>query len=136
MKPAYAVYALQVEWTWDHANDEIATFTVEGTEGCRYEPEFERLLDPEFPKHRKEAMLDDLRAIAAALGRGTAGDSKIVRLYRVEDTVGMLNGGQPDAAFKAGRLAVVQMTLRPICSFDAEGQPVPLQAAATDQPTA
>ncbi len=134
MKPAYAMYLLQVEWTWDHSNTEFATITVEGREGCRYEPEFERLLDPDFPQVRKSGMIEELNAVAQAVARGTPGSCRVVRLYRIEDAVGILNGGQPNGAFAAGSLAVMQMTLRPVCEFDSEGAPIAPKGQSVELP--
>jgi hypothetical protein len=127
MKPAYAVYVLEVEWSWDHSNREFATLTVEGTEGNRYEPEFEKLLDPTFPPERKVSMLDELRRVTSALNRSAMGEARMRCLYRVTDYDGVAVRPVHPAALDAGHAVMMQMWLQPICRFDADGAPVAAQ---------
>lgn len=124
MRPAYAVYLLEVQWVWDHANTAVATITVEGVEGERYDTEFERLTDPSLPPGQKEMMLAELRRVAAALNRSTMGEGRLVRLYRVEDYDGVIRIPPRPQDFQRGQSAELRLQLMPICSFDTEGNPV------------
>ena len=124
MRPAYAVYLLEVQWAWDHANTAVATITVEGVEGERYETEFERLTDPSLPSGQKKMMLAELKRLAAALNRSVMDAGRMMRLYRVEDYDGVIRLPPLPQDFQRGQLAELRLQLKPICSFDEEGNPV------------
>ena len=119
MRPLYDIYLLEVEWTWDHCNTELATLTVEGRAEARYEQGFDILGDPAASAVDKKIKVDELKEIAHALRRQNPhDDARLVRLYRVTDYV------RPNRE----RLEL-HMQLEPICEFDSEGNPFVLNAA-------
>ena len=126
MKPAYAVYVLEVKWVFDHHNTEIATLTVEGCEGSRWQPEYEVLGDPNVGHLMKHALLENLWRLARTLDRGL-GSVRMVRLYRVSDHEGITLRSPSSTDLAGGATAEISMKLVPICDFDEQGKPVPLQ---------
>ena len=126
MKPAYAMYVLEVQWVWDHHNTEIATLTVEGCEGSRWQLEFEALGDPNVGLVMKFVLLEDLKRLAKTLNRGVEA-ARMVRLYRVTDHEGITLRSPSSTDLAGGATAEISMKLAPICDFDELGNPVPLQ---------
>lgn len=128
MVPPYAMYLLEAVWVNDHYNREFATLTVEGREGQRYETGFEVLVDPEGDPGDKAAKLSELREVAHALRRHYGGShtasvipARLVCLYRIVD-----QGEMPWAGNSNSRLRELHMKLEPICTFDGDGNPVPI----------
>ncbi|MDE1970414.1 MAG: hypothetical protein KGI50_02430 [Patescibacteria group bacterium] len=120
MVPSYAIYVLESQWTWDHCNTEIATTTVEGREGQRYERELECLVDPHTDKSILRDILNDLKRIAQAQNKCAMNPAPcLVRLYRVIDYEGILCG-----SLHGGEAPTLSFKLKLICEFDREGNPV------------
>ena len=126
MRPPYAVYVLEVVWSWDHANTALVTLTIEGCEGSRYEPEFEQLVNPDFDSGHKASMLAELKRIAKTVQRSVVNSYRLEKLYRVEDYDGIIRFPQTKEPFLAGTSATLSMKLKPICAFDQDGNPVAL----------
>jgi len=120
MKPPYAVYLLESKWAWDHFNTEIATITVEGVEGERWQSELEKLIDPSCLLSERDSMLLNLKEIAKAQNNCVMDRTpQLVCLYRVVDSdpvLGLLYG--------RGNNATLKLTLQLICEFDSAGNPV------------
>lgn len=128
MKPLYAVYLLESQWSWDHANREFATITIEGKEGERYEKGFEELLNPECPIDVRKSMLEDLLKIARAQNKCAMTDAPhLVALYRVMDAGGILL-----SSLRRKNVENLDMNLKFICAFDSKNQPVAPPQEATE----
>lgn len=119
MKPAYAIYVLESEWTWDHFNRELATITVEGTEGHRYRQEFECIAESDCPERIKEKIVSELKDIAKSQNQCPMESTpRLIRLYRVIDHDGILLR-RP----RAGETPKLNFTMQIICEFDSHGNP-------------
>lgn len=118
MKPAYAIYVLESEWSWDHTNKEIATFTVEGIEGDRWQQELECLIDPLCPEDVKNGIMEDFKDIAKIQNKCRVNCTPhLLRLYRVVNCDGSIVQ-QPTSKRGAPQ---VNLTLKLICGFDRKG---------------
>ncbi len=128
MQPLYAIYLLESEWTWDHTNTEIATLTVEGAEGERWQKEFECLVDPLCPEHIKRSVVENLKTVATAQNNCQMDSTpRLVRLYRVTDYDGILRINP-----QKGESPKLNLTLKLICEFDCENYPlIPKEAIST-----
>lgn len=120
MRPAYAIYVLESEWSWDHTNREIATFTVEGVEGQRWQEEFECLIDPLCPEDTKQSIIRDFKDVAKMQNKCQMSCTPhLLRLYRVTNYDGILRYRTPK-----GKTPKLNMILELICEFDQQGNPI------------
>lgn len=116
-----AVYVLETHWTWDNSNVEYATIIVE-------EPDlgFEILMDPECPPEKKLLPLHQLKEIAAAQNGNPMESNTMVALYRIDWPDGFKwvkrEAEEPD-------IVELKMQMKPICGFDRDGNPVPINEA-------
>ena len=113
MNPAYAIYILEMEWTWDHANHEFTTITIEGCEGARAEQDFEEQIKTEGGKR---VLVNRLRKIADTVAYQPMGKSKLICLYRVVDD----SSQNLELGFhqRNGLKIELRLVLEPICRFD------------------
>lgn len=120
MKPDYAVYVIEISWSFDHTNFEYATITNEGRDGQRYEPDFEEII-ASGNSSQKKMMVAYLRRLANTLNGGPAGAGavKLIRLYRVVDDGSNFVSG---LSRKNGSTVKLEMTLKPICDFDSKDE--------------
>ncbi len=127
MQPAYAIYLLESRWTYDHSNTEIATITVEGREGQRWQMELEDLLKPELNANIKKMTIKELREIAQNQCGTQSGICRLIRLYRVVDHEGLTVNSPLTVELEGGRkTASVSLKLKPICDFDENDRILPI----------
>lgn len=123
MKPPYAVYLLVSEWSWDHTNREIATITIEGRAGHRYEKEYERIISEASPRELKQ-LASTFRQIAEAQGGTFTGSLHLVCLYRVIGWSGSLLSPS-HVGLLHGQTRNISMALKPVCTFGASDTIIP-----------
>jgi hypothetical protein len=120
MRPAYAIYVLESQWTWDHFNTELATFTVEGREGHRWQTEFECLVDATCPEEQKDMILRRLERVAEEQNNCQMDSTPhLICLYRVVDYDGILR-----VSPREGETPKLNLTLELICKFDENNKPI------------
>jgi|SRR3989344_2197208 len=117
-----AVYVLETVWAWDNTNVEYATITVE-------EPEdgFEEMINPDVHPMRREVFVNKLKEIANAQNGSPLGESSMACLYRVSWPDGYKHVIKNPSDTDAVELSI---RMEPICGFDADGNPVPIDESA------
>ncbi len=119
-RPYADIYFLQIEWSWDHNNHEMATVTYERYEEMHFNSYQELMAAAEG---KKLELMAKLRKVFEVLDGSVMGKGEMVRLYKLMEPYGdyfTFDHHQGDKPVE------VKMRLKPICSFDAEGNFAPV----------
>jgi hypothetical protein len=117
------VYILVSNWKWGNSNLEYATITQEASN----EP-LDSILDSNYPSGWKSFIVQKLKGIAEAQSGNSADGSKPVALFKIDNPGGNL--WLKTTKISGINRIVLEALMKPICGFDKDGNPVPIEQSA------
>ncbi|MFA5124790.1 MAG: hypothetical protein WC473_03125 [Patescibacteria group bacterium] len=119
-------YMLVTYWCWDHFHNEYSTIAIEMD--SETDESIESVFDSNAPHYLKNYLIGILKSIFDTRERSSnisMGKGKMIRLFKIVGSNGCPFGISPIPNHDCKEWKI-GFTLKPICDFDRDGNPIPL----------